>query len=126
MGSTGYDPSTTLGAALTSLQLLEDDTDHVRILGSSLNQEFGDGGDLAETVEIYWGLYGRPGVFTTRVPFVIDWLAQAYFYIGQKAALVQRIYDGWADRNTPPPGVTLPPPTEPPTPRPVPGQVIAL
>lgn len=126
MGSTGYDPSTLIGAALQSLQLLENDTDHVHLLGSSLNQDFDTGGELVDTVEIYWGLFGRPGVFTTRVPFDINWLAQAYFYIGQKAAYVQRIYDGWPDRNTMPAGVTAPPPTEPTTPRPFPGEVILL
>lgn len=126
MGSTGYDPSTTLGASLASLQLLEDDTDHVRLLSSSLNQQIGADNVVTDTVEIYWSLYGRPGVFTTRVPWDINWLAQAYFDIGLKAAFVQRIYDGWTDRNTPPPGVTLPPPTQPTTPRPVPGQPVAL
>lgn len=108
------------------MQLLEDDTDHVRLLGSSLNQEFDGGTALVDTVEIYWSLYGRPGVFTTRVPFDVNWLAQANFDVGLKAAMVQRIYDGWPDKNTPPPGVTLPPPTEPTTPGPVPGERVAL
>jgi hypothetical protein len=126
MASTGFEADTTIGAALASLQLLEDDTDHVHILASSLNQRFTDNGAIEDTVEIYWSLYGRPGIFTTRVPRDIDWLAQAYFYVGLEAALVQRIYDGWPDKNTPPPGVTLPPPTEPPTLIPEPGVAVPL
>lgn len=124
MGSTAFDPSTTIGAALTSLDLLEQDTDHVRILGSSLNQEIGDAGTLTDTVEIYWGLYGRPGVFTTRIEWDINWLAQAFFQIGIKSAMIQRIYDGWSDQNTPPPGVDTGTPTPTPTPVPGPGQEI--
>lgn len=126
MGSTTFDPSTTIGAALQSLDLLEQDTDHVHILGSSLNQEYDTGGELFDTVEIYWSLYGRPGVFTTRVFWDINWLAQAYFQIGMKAAMVQRIYEGWPDRNTMPPGVAGPPPFEPIQATAPPGTAIAL
>lgn len=125
MASTGFDPSTTIGAALQSLDLLEQSTDHVQIQGSSLNQEY-DGVDVIDTVEIYWSLYGRPGIFTTRVAWDVNWLAQAFFYVGLKAAMVQRIYDGWPDKNTPPAGIELPPPTEPTTPEPTPGVNVPL
>ena len=106
MASTGYDPTTILGAALQSLDALEADTDHAHILGASLNQELDAAGAMADTVEVYWGLFGRPGVFTTRVPWDQNWLAIAFDYIGLKAALVQAIYDGLPSKDAIPAGPT--------------------
>lgn len=109
MASTLYEPDSAIGAALDSLNLLEQSTDQVAILGASLNQDVDETGELFDVVDIYWSIPERPGTFTTRVPFLRNWLAVAFAYIGVKQAYVRAIYDGLASKADIPGGVVGPP-----------------
>lgn len=109
MASTASDPTSVIQAGIDALNLLELDTDHADIQGFSLNQELDEAGELADTVELYWTLFGRPGFFTTRVPFDPNWAAIAFFYIGMKLALVRAIYDELPSKAAIPGGPIGPP-----------------
>jgi len=119
MASTGSDPTSAIQAGIDALGLLELETDHADIQGFSLNQELDEAGELVDTVELYWSLFGRPGFFTTRVPFDPNWTAIAFAYIGQKLALVRAIYDELPSKDAIPGGPIGPP-------LPGPGQAIAI
>lgn len=97
-GSTAFDTPTALEGALSSLSLLEQSTDEVEILGALPNQDVDESGALIDVVDVYWSLPGRPGFFTSRVGFDLNWQAQAFFWIGVKQALVRGIYAGLASK----------------------------
>lgn len=119
MASTASDPSTALGASLEALSLIEASTDQVEIKGALLNQELSADGSTDDVVDVYWALPGRPGLFTSRVPFVRNWMAIAFAYIGVKQAIVRGIYAGLASKDDLPSGAIGPP-------LPAPGTLIPL
>jgi hypothetical protein len=94
VASSVSDPGTALGSALASLALLETSTDQVEIMGALLNQDETASGNLRDVIDVYWKLPDKPGIFTTRVPFVVNWLALVFVYIGEKQLQVRAIYDG--------------------------------
>src|SRR6058998_1152316 len=103
--SMASDPSSALNASLDALELIETLTDRVLIEGASLNQDEDEAGNQLDEVDVYWRLTGRPGIFTSRVPFLRNWPAIAFYYIGVKQALVQAIYDGLPNKAALPGGV---------------------
>lgn len=104
MASTDFDPGTALGSSLDALNLIEQSTDGVEIVGASLNQDVDSGGALIDVIDVYWRIPLRGGTFTTRAPFVSNWPAIAFFYIGVKQAMVRGIYAGLASKDELPSG----------------------
>lgn len=117
--------SVSIDAALESLSLFEAEFEGINIVGALLNSEYDAAGTLYDTVDVQWEIIGRPGVFTTSVPFALNWTAIAFFYIGLEANTVELIYEG-ADSLAQTPTVFLAQqaPTTAPTPIPRPGQPI--
>lgn len=117
--------SVSIQAALDSLTLFEAQFEGISIVGAMLNSDYDAAGTLYDTVDVQWEIIGRPGVFTTSVPFAINWQAIAFFYIGEDANKVELIYEG-ASSLAEVPTVLLvqPPSSSPPIPIPRPGQPI--
>ena len=86
-------PLTAFAAALQSLSLFESTYEGVEILAALINQDYDAGGELQDTVDVTFGIIGRPGQFQVHPLFTIDWQAQASFLIGVKRAIVEAIYD---------------------------------
>lgn len=123
--STPESGSVSIQAALDSLTLFEAQFEGINIVGSMLNSDYDSAGTLYDTVDVQWEIVGRPGVFTTSVPFAQNWQAIAFFYIGEDANKVELIYEGAASLAEVPTVLLVQPPSGvPPTPIPRPGQPI--
>ncbi len=123
--STAAPDSVSIQAALDSLSLFEAQFEGIHIVGSLINSDYDANGTLYDTIDLQWEIVGRPGVFTTSVPFAINWQAIAFFYIGEDANKVELIYEGAASlAETPTVLLTQPPSSTPPTPIPRPGQPV--
>ncbi len=123
--STPESGSVSIQAALDSLSLFEAQFEGINIVGAMLNSDYDSAGTLYDTVDVQWEIIGRPGVFTTSVPFAQNWQAIAFFYIGEDANKVELIYEGAASlAEVPTVFLVQPQSTIPPTPIPRPGQPI--
>lgn len=120
-------PSVSIQTALESLALFEETFEGIRIVGALLNSDYDDAGNLYDTVDVQWEIIGRPGVFTSSVPFALNWVAIAFFHIGLKANTVELIYEGAASlAEVPTQLLVQPPPSNPPQLIPRPGQPILV
>ncbi len=123
--ATAPSDSVSIDAALKMLGLFEAQHEGINIVGGMLNSDYDPAGTLYDTVDIQWEIIGRPGVFTTSVPFALNWEAIAFFYIGADANKVELIYEGAESlAETPTVFLTQPPSSTPPIPIPRPGQPI--
>ncbi len=117
--------SVSIQAALDSLTLFEQQFEGINIVGSLINSDYDANGTQFDTIDLSWEIIGRPGVFTTSVPFALNWQAIAFFYIGQDANKVELIYEGASSlAETPTVLLTQPTSTVPPIPIPRPGQPV--
>ena len=82
--------------ALSSLALLEAETDGVELLAALPNQEYDTADALVDTIQITCRITGRPGTFSVSVPYDFHWQALAFVAIGQKARVIELIYEGAA------------------------------
>ncbi len=125
--STPESGSVSIQAALDSLSLFEATFEGINIVGAMLNSDYDSAGTLYDTVDVQWEIIGRPGVFTTSVPFAQNWQAIAFFYIGEDANKVELIYEEASSlAEVPTVFLVQPPSSQPPIPIPRPGQPIYL
>ena len=80
--------------ALNSLALLEAETEGVELLAALPNQEYDSADTLVDTIQITFRITGRPGSIMVSVPYDFHWQALAFVAIGQKARIVELIYEG--------------------------------
>lgn len=112
--------------ALDSLALIEADLYGIDIVSALPNEAFDQAGVEGDTVDVQFQIVGRPGVFTTTVPYAVNWNAIAFFYIGEKAQLIEQIYEGKTDSSQLPTDILVPQITQNPTPIPQPGPGILV
>jgi hypothetical protein len=117
----GATTPSSLDEAIASLTAIEASYQGIDVLAAIPNQEYDATNTLIDTMQVSWRLLGRPGVFTTSVPYVSDWQALAFFHIGLDAQNVELIYEGAPDMHSTPTVYLVPPPAVAPTPLPSPG-----
>ena len=88
--------------ALDSLALLEAETEGVELLSALPNQEYDVGDLLVDTIQITFRITGRSGSIMVSVPYDFHWQALAFVAIGQKARIVELIYEGAPDMHAVP------------------------
>ena len=79
--------------ALASLALLEAETQGVELLSATPNQEYDSTDTLIDTITVTFRIVGRPGSIAVSVPYDFHWQALAFVAIGDKARIVELIYE---------------------------------
>lgn len=116
MSVPGATDTTVYEAAFAGIELGLSDFVDVDVLAALPNQFLDAAGDLGDSIDVTWQLAGRPGTFTSSVPFAADWPDLAIAAILRDAELVTLIYAGaatggeWTDVASGGPGVAPPPP----------------
>lgn len=116
MSALGPGPTTVYEAAFAGIELGLSDFVEVDVLAALPNQYLDASDVLEDSIDVTWQLAGKPGTFTTSVPFTSDWPDLAIAAILRDSEIVSSIYAGadtggeWTDVAAGTPGSPQAPP----------------